>query len=116
MHKQAKTGLRVLLDLAHDGLVDLHNRDDQECQAKSGQQRVDGQRHEAEDLGQEVDLDGNDGQHQREGGGAPQPLVLEARRLRMLKEWKISTMDRVMKAMVTPSASALPAIISAMWM
>lgn len=41
---------------------------------------------------------------------------MEARRLRMLKEWKISTMDRVMNAMVTPSASALPAIMSAMSM
>ena len=40
----------------------------------------------------------------------------DARRLRMLKQWKISTMLSVMKAIITPSSSALPAIISEMWM
>ena len=40
----------------------------------------------------------------------------DARRLRMLKQWKISTIDRVMNAMVTPSSSAVPAIMSAMSM
>ena len=37
----------------------------------------------------------------------------DARRLRMLKQWKISTMLSVMNAIMTPSSSAVPAIMSA---
>ena len=66
----------VLLDAAHDGLVDLHDRDDQECQAKGGAKGLHRELHEAEHLGEERDLNDDDGEDEREDGGAPEPLVL----------------------------------------
>ena len=69
--------LLLLLDGAHDGLLDLHDGDDQERQGQRGDNALKLKRHRAKEHIGERRLHGHDyRQHQRQRGRSPQPLVL----------------------------------------
>ena len=69
--------LLVLLHGAHDGLVDLHDRDDQEAERERGDHALGLEvLHAEEDHRERVDLDHDERENERKERGAPQPLVL----------------------------------------
>ena len=74
---RARTSTLLFLHSAHDRLVDLHQRDDQEGQAQRGKNALELKRHRAKEHLGKRRLYGHDHrQHQCQRGRSPQPLVL----------------------------------------